>query len=94
MDDHITLIEEAAKMREDLTWAMKARKTVTSDHSTLFQSRLRKSPGGGQRHPPAPGVGRGRGTGGKHGSGKGKGPDKKVKWDKGHAEAGADSTDD
>ena len=90
----LTVIEEAAKMREDLTWAMEARKTVTGDRSTLFQSRLRKSPGGGQRHPSAPGVGRGRGTGGKHGSGKGKGPDKKVKWDKGHAEAGADPTDD
>ena len=90
----LTVIEEAAKMREDLTWAMEARKTVTSDRSTLFQSRLRKSPGGGQRHPPASGAGKGRGAGGRHGSGKGKGPDKKVKWDKGQADAGADPIDD
>jgi hypothetical protein len=90
----LTVIEEAAKMRGDLTWAMEARKTVTGDRNTLFQSRLRKSPRGGQRHPPAPGAGRGGGTGGRHGSGKGKGPDKKVKWDKGQADAGADPTDD
>ncbi len=81
-------------MRENLTWAMEARKTVTSDRSTLLQSRLRKSPGGGQRHPPASGEGKGRGAGGRHGSGKGKGPDKKVKWDKGQADAGADPIDD
>jgi len=90
----LTVIEEAAKMREDLTWAMEARKTVTSDRSTLFQSRLRKSPGGSPRHPPASGAGKGRGAGGRHGSGKGKGPDKKVTWNKCQADAGADPIDD
>jgi hypothetical protein len=29
----LTVIEEAAKMREDLTWAMEARKTVTGERS-------------------------------------------------------------
>jgi hypothetical protein len=86
----LTVIEEAAKMREDLTWAMEARKTVTGERGTLFQNRLRKSPGGGQRYPPAPGTGRGRGTGGKGGAGKGKGSDKKVKWDRGHADTSSD----
>ena len=78
----LTVIEEAAKMREDLTWAMEARKTVTGERNTLFQSRLRKSPGGGQRHTPAPGTGRGRGAGGKGVTGRGKGSGKRVKWDK------------
>jgi hypothetical protein len=32
----LTVIEEAAKMREDLTWAMEARKTVTGKRGTLF----------------------------------------------------------
>jgi hypothetical protein len=90
----LTVIEEAAKMREDIAWAMEAWKTVTSERSTLFQSRLRKPPGGGQRHPPRPGAGRGRGAGGRHGSGKGKGPDKKVKWDRSQADAGTNSVDD
>ena len=78
----LTVIEEAAKMREDLTWAMVARKTVTGERNTLFQSRLRKSPGDGQRHTPAPGTGRGRGAGGKGVTGRGKGSGKRVKWDK------------
>ncbi len=73
------MIEEAAKMREDLTWAMEARKTVTGDCGTLFQNRLRKIPGGGQRYSSAPGTGRGRGAGSKDGTGKGKGSDKRVK---------------
>ena len=78
----LTVIEDAAKMREDLTWAMEARKTVTGERNTLFQNRLRKSPGGGQRHTPASGTGRGRGAGSKGGTGKGKGSGKRVKWDK------------
>jgi hypothetical protein len=78
----LTVIEDAAKMREDLTWAMEARKTVTGDRNSLFGNRLHKSPGGGQRVPTAQSSrGSGRGTGGK-GSGKGKGPNKTVKWDK------------
>jgi hypothetical protein len=78
----LTVIEDAAKMREDLTWAMEARKTVTGDRGSLFGNRLHKSPGGGQRHPTAHSSrGQGRGTGGK-GSGKGKGHTKTVKWDK------------
>ena len=94
----LTAIEEAAKMREDLTWAMKARKTVTGDRNTLFQNRLRKSPGGGQRYPPAPGTGgkdgRGRGTGGKGGTGKGKGSDKKVKCDRSQADTNSNSANE
>ena len=86
----LTVIEEAAKMREDLTWAMEARKTVTGDRNTLFQSRLRKSPGGGQRHTPAPGMGRGRGAGGKGVTGRGKGSGKRVKWDKDQPDASPD----
>jgi hypothetical protein len=39
----LILIKDAAKVREDLTGAMEARKTVTSDRPSLFQSRLRKS---------------------------------------------------
>jgi hypothetical protein len=76
----LTLIEDAAKMREDLTWAMEARKVATSENSSLFGGRPRKSPGGGQRNPSAHGRGQGRGTG-NHTSGKGKGKPKKVKWD-------------
>jgi hypothetical protein len=56
----LTVIEEAAKMREDLTWAMEARETVTGGRGTLFQNHLRKSPGGKQQYFPAPGTGRGR----------------------------------
>jgi hypothetical protein len=78
----LTVIEDAVKMREDLTWAMEARKTVTGDCGSLFGNRLHKSPGGGQRNPTAHSSrGQGRGTGGK-GSGKGKGHTKTVKWDK------------
>ncbi len=47
----LTVIEDAAKMREDLTWAIEARKTVTGDRGSLFGNRLHKSPGGGQRNP-------------------------------------------
>jgi hypothetical protein len=85
----LTLIEDAAKVREDLTWAMEARKTVTSDRPPLFQSRLRNSPGGGQRNQPAVTRGQDRGAGAK-GSGKGKGKPKKVQWDKSRAEADSD----
>jgi hypothetical protein len=79
----LTLIEDAAKMREDLTWAMEARKVATGDGSSLFGGRPRKTPGGGQRYPNSGGRGQGRGTGGQHGTGKvkGKGKDKKVRWD-------------
>jgi hypothetical protein len=76
----LTLIEDAAKMREDLTWAMEARKVATSENSSLFGGRPRKSPGGGQCNPSAHGRGQGRGTG-NHTSGKGKGKTRKVKWD-------------
>jgi hypothetical protein len=76
----LTLIEDAAKMREDLTWAMEARKVATGRRSFSFGGRPRKSPGGGQRNPIAHGRGQGRGTG-NHTSGKGKGKPKKVKWD-------------
>ncbi len=67
---------------------MEARKAVTNDRPSLFQSRLHKSPGGGQRNKPAAIRGLNRGAGGK-GSGKGKGKPKKVQWD--NAEANADS---
>ncbi len=83
----LTLIEDAAKMREDLTWAMEARKTATGDSSSLFGGRPRKSLGGGQRHPTAHGRGQGRGTGGQGSSGKGKGIPKKTKWDSAKGEA-------
>ncbi len=57
----LTLIEDAAKVREDdLTWAMEARRIVTSDRPPLFQSRLRKSPGGGQRNQTYTRTGQGR----------------------------------
>ncbi len=82
----LTVIEEAAKMREDLTWAMEARKTVTGERAPY--NRPRKSPGGGQQHTAAHGRGQGRGTGGK-GSGKGKGATKKVTWDKGKSDVDA-----
>ena len=90
----LTVIEEAAKMREDLTWAMEARKTVTGDRNTLFQNRLRKSPGGRQRYTPAPGTGRGRGAGGKGGTGKGKGSDKRVEWDKSQTDSSSNPVDE
>ena len=79
----LTVIEEAAKMREDLTWAMEARKTVTGERAPY--NRPRKAPGGGQQHTAAHGRGQGRGTGSK-GSGKGKGAAKKVTWDKGKSD--------
>ncbi len=75
----LTVIDDAAKMREDLTWAMEARKTITGDRGSLFGNRLHKPPGGGQRIPAAhSGRGSGRGTRGK-GSGKGKNDNKTVK---------------
>jgi hypothetical protein len=49
----LTIIEEATKMRKDLTWAMEARKTVTGDRGSFLGNRLRKSPIGGQRNPTA-----------------------------------------
>jgi hypothetical protein len=67
----LSIIEDAAKMREDLTWAMEARKTVTGDRVPLFQNHLRKSPGGGRGMPSTP-RGQGKGAGGKHRTGKGK----------------------
>jgi hypothetical protein len=79
-----TLIEDAAKIREDLTWAMEARKVATSENS-LFGGRPRKPPGGGQRNSVAHGRAQGRGTG-HHTPGKGKGKTKKVKWDSGKEE--------
>ena len=82
----LTVIEEAAKMREDLTWAMEARKTVTGERAPY--NRPRKAPGGGQQHTAAHGRGQGRGTGSK-GSGKGKGAAKKVTWDKGKSDGDA-----
>ncbi len=54
----LTLIEDAAKIREDLTWAMEARKVATSENS-LFGGRPRKSPGGSQRNSVAHGRGQG-----------------------------------
>jgi hypothetical protein len=47
----LSIIEDAAKMHEDFTWAMEARKTVTGDRNSLFQNRLRKTPGGGRGNP-------------------------------------------
>jgi hypothetical protein len=82
----LTVIEEAAKMREDLTWAMEARKTVTGERAPY--NRPRKAPGGGQQHTAAHGRGQGRGTGSK-GSGKGKSASKKVTWDKGKSDGDA-----
>jgi hypothetical protein len=78
-----TLIEDAAKMREDLTWAMEARKVATGDGFSLYGSRPRKTPGDRQRYPNGGGRGQGRGTGGQNGTGKGKGKQKpkKVQWD-------------
>ena len=86
----LSIIEDAAKMREDLTWAMEARKTVTGDRNSLFQNRLRKTPGGGRGNPTAQSRGQGRGAGGKGSTGKGKGNNKKVAWDKGKADADPD----
>jgi hypothetical protein len=70
-------------MREDLTWAMEARKVAAGDGSSLFGSRPRKTPGGGQRYPNGGGRGQGWGAGGQNGTGKGKGKQKpkKVQWD-------------
>ncbi len=84
----LTLIEDAAKVREDLTWATEARKAVTTDRPPLFHHRLHKSPGGGQRNQLVAARGLGRGAGGK-GSGKVKGKPKKVQWD--NAKDNADS---
>ncbi len=89
----LSIIEDAAKMREDLTWAMEARKTVTGDRNSLFQNRLRKTPGGGRGHPTAQSRGQGRGAGGKGSTGKGKGNNKKVSWDKGKADADPDPSE-
>ncbi len=88
----LTLIEDAAKVREDLTWAMEPRKTVTSERPPLFQNRLRKSPGGGQRNQSATARGQDRGAGVK-GSGKGKGKPRKVQCDKSRAGAEPDNTE-
>jgi hypothetical protein len=84
----LSIIEDAAKMREDLTWAMEARKTVTGDRAPLFH--LRKSPGGGRGIPSAQ-RGQGRGAGGKERPGKGKGGHNSSHRDKGKAEADPDS---
>jgi hypothetical protein len=86
----LSIIEDAAKMREDLTWAMEARKTVTGERATLFHSRLHKSPGGGLGNPSTP-RGQGRGTGGRERTGKGKGGNKAANRDKGKADADPDS---
>jgi hypothetical protein len=55
----LTVIEEAAKMREDLTWAMEKRKTVTGERAPY--NRPHKAPRGGQQHTAAHGRGQGRG---------------------------------
>ena len=86
----LSIIEDAAKMREDLTWAMEARKTVTGERAPLFQSRLRKSPGGGRGIPPAQ-RGQGRGAGGRERTGKGKGGPKSAQRDKGTADTDLDA---
>jgi hypothetical protein len=91
----LTLIEEAAKMREDLTWAMEAQKSVTSNRNSLFGSRLPKAPGGGgpRNHTANSQRGQGRGAGGKgSGTGRGKGGNK-AKWDKTKADAESDTTE-
>ena len=87
----LSIIEDAAKMREDLTWAMEARKTVTGERAPLFQSRLRKSPGGGRGNPSAQ-RGQGRGAGGKERTGKGKGGPKSAQRDKGTADTDLDAS--
>jgi len=86
----LSIIEDAAKMREDLTWAMEARKTVTGERAPLFHSRLHKSPGGGRGNPSTQ-RGQGRGTGGRERTGKGKGSNKAANRDKGKADADPDS---
>ncbi len=86
----LSIIEDAAKMREDLTWAMEARKTVTGERAPLFHSRLRKSPGGGRGNPSTQ-RGQGRGTGGRERTGKGKDSNKTANRDKGKADADPDS---
>ena len=86
----LSIIEDAAKMREDLTWAMEARKTVTGERAPLFQNRLRKSPGGGRGIPPAQ-RGQGRGAGGRERTGKGKGGPKSAQRDKGTADTDLDA---
>ncbi len=91
----LTLIEEAAKMREDLTWAMEAQRSVTSSRNSLFGNRLPKAPGGGGRrnHTTNSQRSQGRGAGGKgSGTGKGKGGNK-AKWDKTKADAESDPTE-
>ena len=90
----LTLIEDAAKMREDLTWAMEAQKSVTSNRNSLFGNRLPKAPGGGgpRNHTANSQRGQGRGAGGK-GSGTGKGKGSKAKWDKAKADAESDTTE-
>ena len=91
----LTLIEEAAKMREDLTWAMEAQKSVTSNRNSLFGNRLPKAPGGGgpRNYAANSQRGQGRGAGGKgSGTGKGKGGNK-AKWDKTKADAESDPTE-
>ncbi len=90
----LSIIENAAKMREDLTCcAIEARKTVTGEHNSLFQNRLRKSPGGGRGHPTAQSRGQGRDAGGKGSTGKGKGNNKNVSWDKGKADTDPDPSE-
>jgi hypothetical protein len=86
----LSIIEDAAKMREDLTWAMEARKIVTGERAPLFHSRLHKSPGGGRGNPSTQ-RGQGRDTGGRERTGKGKGGNKAAHRDKGKADADPDS---
>jgi hypothetical protein len=86
----LSIIEDAAKMREDLTWAMEARKTVTGERAPLFQSCLHKSPGGGRGNPSAQ-RGQGRRAGGKERTGKGKSHNKAAPRDKNRADADPDS---
>ena len=86
----LSIIEDAAKMREDLTWAMEARKTVTGERAPLFHNRLRKSPGGGRGISSAQ-RGQGRGAGGKERTGKGKGGHKSAQRDKGQVDANVDA---
>ena len=86
----LSIIEDAAKMREDLTWAMEARKTVTGDRAPLFQNRLHKSPGGGRGMPSAL-RGQGRGAGGKDRTSKGKGGRKSTTREQGKAATDPDA---
>jgi hypothetical protein len=86
----LSIIKDAAKMREDLTWAMEARKTVTDERAPPFQSLFHKSPGGGRGNPSAQ-RGQGRGAGGKERTGKGKSHSKAAPRDKNRADADPDS---